>query len=344
MAAALRGELVLSAVNVDLGSSVPEEVAEYLPVGEQLGRVFQAREGPWTATDRLRATRRYALVPRGRVQQVLTEVMIAPVSRFVGQTLSDLDFQWHYNATVLAIHRRGQVLREKLRDTELNVGDILLMLTPLEEMRMLRGNQNFVVLSEKEDGNASRRKAWIAIAIMVSVVAVAFLELMPIVASAILGCIALVLTRVLEPDDVYAAIDWRVIVLLAGVLPLGIALQESGAASALVDLSMGLAGGTSSRPIAARRLRARSRGSWRGLAYACCRVAPRASMRLLIAVLWLPGALLWWWRPRACTTRTRRSTRSCSKRCCATAAAIFRCARLSKGRPRRVSSRATPAW
>ncbi len=181
--------------------------------------------------------------------QVLAEVMIAPGSRFIGHTLAELDFQWHHNATVLAIHRRGQVLRDKLKDVRLTVGDILLVLTPGEEMRALRANPGFVVLSEREEESASRRKAWLAIAIMVAVVGVAALEWLPIVASAILGCIGLVVFRCLEPDEVYEAIDWRVIVLLAGVLPMGIALQKTGAAGFVAQQAVSLVGGWG--PIAA---------------------------------------------------------------------------------------------
>jgi di/tricarboxylate transporter len=78
---------------------------------------------------------------------------------------------------------------------------------------------------------------------MVAVVAAAVLGWLPIVASAILGCIALVATRCLQPEEVYEAIDWRVIVLLAGVLPLGIALQKSGAADMIAHYTLALVGG-----------------------------------------------------------------------------------------------------
>ena len=213
--------------------------------------------GDWSKLSALKDSAKLELEPEFKLrdeqfageEQVLTEVMVAPGSRFIGHTLAELDFQWHYNATVLAIHRRGQVLREKLKDVRMNIGDILLMLAPQDEMRGLRANTNLVVLSEKEDDSVSRHKAWIAIGIMVSVVGVAFLEWLPIVASAILGCIALVLFKCLEPDEVYEAVDWRVIILLAGVLPLGIALRNTGAAGFIAENAMGLVGGWG--PIAA---------------------------------------------------------------------------------------------
>jgi di/tricarboxylate transporter len=173
---------------------------------------------------------------------VLVEAMVAPNSRFAGYSLTALNFKWHTNATVLAIQRRGQVLREQVKAVPLNLGDVLLLLVPATEMRELRANQNLVVLTEKEDDSASRRKAPVALAIMAAVVAAAALGLAPIVVTAIAGSVLMVVTGCLDADDMYDAIDWRVIILLAGILPLGIALSESGAAGYLAGQAMAMVG------------------------------------------------------------------------------------------------------
>ena len=165
--------------------------------------------------------------------RVFAELMVAPNSRFVGATIASLDFHWHYNATVLAMQRRGEVLRESLKQVELQVGDILLVLAAPDEVAALRRNPNVVVLSEREREQVSRRKVVLSLAIMGAAIGVAALGWLPIVASALLGCIALVALRVLMPEEAYAAIDWRVIMLLAGVIPLGIAMQKSGLAGVL---------------------------------------------------------------------------------------------------------------
>ncbi len=175
--------------------------------------------------------------------QVLVEAMVAPGSRLVGHTLLELDFQWTYNATVLAVHRRGEVLREKIRDVNLNVGDVLLLLSPKSELEVLRANHNLIVLNEREEAAPPKRKAWLAMGIMVAAITVAAVGWLPIVASAILGGIALVATRCIGNDQAYQAIDWRVIVLLAGVLPLGIAMQKSGLAQGIADFSVNWVGG-----------------------------------------------------------------------------------------------------
>lgn len=213
------------------------------------GDILLAR-GDWNRLTALKGSAKLELEPEFKLRdeqfrdddQVLAEVMVAPGSRFVRQTLRSLEFSWHYNATVLAIHRRGEVLRDKLRDVELAVGDVLLMITSPDEMRHLRANTHLIVLTEREEGPASSRRAWIALAIMGSVVAAATLEWLPIVAASILGGIALVLSRCLKPDDIYESIDWRVIILLAGVLPLGVALQQSGAANFVAARTLDLVG------------------------------------------------------------------------------------------------------
>jgi di/tricarboxylate transporter len=179
----------------------------------------------------------------GDAAQVLVEAMVAPGARLIGQNLAQLDFQWNYNATVLALHRRGEVLREKIKDVTLNVGDVLLMLCPRAELEAIRANSNLVVLNERGQAKLPKSKALLSVAIMIAAVTVAALGWLPIVASSILGGIALVATRCIGNDQAYQAVDWRVIVLLAGVIPLGIAMQKSGLAQGAADMTVGLVGG-----------------------------------------------------------------------------------------------------
>lgn len=206
--------------------------------------------GDWSQINALKDKTKLQLEPEFELRdaqfegadQVLAEVMVAPGSRMIGHCLADLDATWQRGLMVLAMQRRGEVLREKLKQVRLQLGDVLLLLAPAEQMHPLRANPNLVVLSEREEGGTSRRKALLALAIMVAVVGVAFLELLPIVVAAILGCIAMVLLGCLQADEVYEAVDWRVIILLAGVLPLGIALKDSGAAESVARWALALVG------------------------------------------------------------------------------------------------------
>jgi len=175
-------------------------------------------------------------------RRVLIEAMVAPGARMVGDTVDRIDFPWNFKSTVLAVQRRGGILRESLRATRLQVGDILMLLVDEGALKHLRHASGLVVLSERGDTRQSRRKAPIAIAIVAAVIAIAGLGWLPIVVSALLGCAAMALTGCFGFDDVYESIDWRVIVLLGAILPLGIALDKSGLAQHLVDAGMRIVG------------------------------------------------------------------------------------------------------
>lgn len=172
-------------------------------------------------------------------QQVLTEVMIAPRSRVIGSTLAMLDRRWQHSATVLAVHRRGEVLRKQLKEVRLNVGDVLLMLTPESEMQALRKDTSVIVLSQRDQDKPMGWRAPFALATMVLVIGISAMGVAPIAITALIGAVAMTLAGCLEADEVYDAIDWRIIILLAGLLPLGIAMSQSGAAEFIVANTLG---------------------------------------------------------------------------------------------------------
>jgi di/tricarboxylate transporter len=175
----------------------------------------------------------------------LVEVLLQPQSRLARHTLKEIDFHWRYKTVVLALHRRGTVLRDKLAKVPLRSGDALLLLGSGPAIARLRDDDNFVVLEPRRDLVLDRRKAPLALGIVGLVVLLAALKVFPIVVTALLGCAAMVLARCLRPQDAYRAIDWKVIVLLAGILPLGMALEKTGAARTLVDFGLGAAHGAS---------------------------------------------------------------------------------------------------
>jgi di/tricarboxylate transporter len=172
----------------------------------------------------------------------LAEVLVAPRSDLLHRTLPEVDFRRRYNAIVLAIQRRDETARERLNQVRLRFGDALLLLAPAEEIARLRSDPNLLLLEQAGEPVLRRRRIPVALAIFAAVVALPALNLMPILASSIFGCIALVMTRCLTLEEAYAAIDWKVIFLLAGVLPLGLAVQKSGAASWLAQSTLDLFG------------------------------------------------------------------------------------------------------
>lgn len=172
----------------------------------------------------------------------LVEALVAPQSRLIDRTLTELEFRRRYNAIVLAIQRRGLPLRKKLTNVRLRFGDALLLQGPEKEIKRLRADDNFIVLEEVEEPALRRRKVPIALGIIALVVGLATINVMPILVSAILGCIVMVVTRCLTLEEAYGAIDWKVIFLLAGVLPLGLAMEKSGAAHLIAVSSVELVG------------------------------------------------------------------------------------------------------
>ena len=175
------------------------------------------------------------------VKRVLVEAVVAPNTQMIGQTLAELDFRWTYRATVLAVQRRGEVLRDQLKDVRLDIGDTLLLLVEEKDVQELNRSSGLVVLAERIDMHESRRKAHIAITILVGVIVSAGLGV-PIVVAALTGCVAMALTGCFRFVDTYKSMDWKVIILLGAVLPLGIALQKTGLAQHVVDLGMTMVG------------------------------------------------------------------------------------------------------
>ncbi|HET7611481.1 MAG TPA: SLC13 family permease [Rhodanobacteraceae bacterium] len=173
---------------------------------------------------------------------VMVEAMIAPASLAEDRTLRDLDLLPNYQATVLGIHRRGHLLRDQIRDVAFRTGDVLMLLLPKEEIKRLRRDDRFVVLHERDDVRRPPHKAIIAVAIMAGVVVVSALRWLPIPIAAICGVAAMALTRCFGRKDVYEGMDWKIIILLGAILPLGIAIETTGLAHVVVEGALDMVG------------------------------------------------------------------------------------------------------
>ena len=170
----------------------------------------------------------------------LVEALVAPRSHLAGHTLASADFRWRYDAIVLALQRHGKLLREKLAEVRLRFGDALLLLLRKNDLPGLRVNDNLIILSEMETPPLRSGRTLIALGTIGAVVALAALNIAPIMVCAILGALLMVLARCLTMEQAFRAIDWRVIFLLAGVLPLGMALDRSGAAIFIAEHLLGV--------------------------------------------------------------------------------------------------------
>ena len=170
----------------------------------------------------------------GEIQ--LYETVIVPNSPFVGRSLADIQFKETYRgASVLAIRSRKNIIHEKIGHTKLRSGDILLVRSEKKVMRRLVRNQLLLVISEMEQKKLDWRKILITLIIVGGVMVTAALEIVPILLSAAVGVIALILTGMIKPEEAYKSIEWKVLFMLAGVLSMGVALQKTGAAQLLGD-------------------------------------------------------------------------------------------------------------
>jgi di/tricarboxylate transporter len=213
----------------------------------EVGDVLLVR-GDWEKLEEFQRQAKLRNAPEQRYKpdndrpRVLAEMMVAPASPVQGQRLAEVGLDWSYHSTVLAVHRRGQVLRDKLSNIELAVGDVLMVLVDEDAMPKLRNDEAFIVLSERDDSRGMSRKAWMAAGIMAAVVLVSGMKWLPIPIAAICGAIAMALTGCFGRKDVYEGIDWKIIILLGAILPLGLAIEKTGLSNVVVDGAMHLLG------------------------------------------------------------------------------------------------------
>jgi di/tricarboxylate transporter len=172
----------------------------------------------------------------------VAEVLILSNSRLVGSTIKDIRFRQRYNATVLAIRRGEELLRERLGQTPLKFGDLLLVQGPRESFKGLQTSRELLVMESRDVENLRPDKAWIAIAITLGVIVVSAFNWMPILVSALVGVALMVVSGCLKPGEIYGAVRWDIIFLLAGLLPLGTAMDKSGATKWLADQLLSVGG------------------------------------------------------------------------------------------------------
>jgi di/tricarboxylate transporter len=213
----------------------------------EVGDVLLVR-GDWAKIEEFRRDTKLRNAPEQHYLQdedrprVLVELLVAPASLMEGRHFSESGAGWRYNVTLLAIHRRGEVLRNKLSEVSLAVGDVLMVLVDEDRMPQLRGEESFIVLSERADARRMSRKALVAVGIMAAVVVVSGLHWLPIPIASICGATAMALTGCFGRKDVYEGMDWKIIILLGAILPLGIAIEKTGLSGTVVQLGMLLVG------------------------------------------------------------------------------------------------------
>ncbi len=167
----------------------------------------------------------------------MMEATLDPRSTLVGKPVQDTNFRDRYGLELVGIWRNGTVIRSNLDQLKLTLGDALLVLGPKQRLQMLEQDADFLVLTST-GGTIDARRAPLAASIMAAVVAMTLSGWMPIYIAAVTGASLMVLTGCLKMEEAYRAIEWRAIFLIAGMLPLGAAMQQTGADAYLGELLM----------------------------------------------------------------------------------------------------------
>jgi di/tricarboxylate transporter len=174
---------------------------------------------------------------------VLVEAVVGPDSNLAGRRVRDVGFGDYFNAVPLAIQRRGAMKRKELGDLRLRPGDCLLLAIDADKLELLEKDAAMVLVSEVSRTRYRRERMPVALLVIAGVVAATALNLAPITVNALLGVIVMVLTGCLKPEEGIQSVHWEVIMLLAGMIPLGLAMEKTGAAALIAATLTGWLGG-----------------------------------------------------------------------------------------------------
>lgn len=173
----------------------------------------------------------------------LVEVVLAPNSSLVRRNLEDNDFAREFGVRILGLHKLRPEWIPQVSRARLEFGDTLLLLADKAAIERMRKDPDLLVIEELPAYPLRARKATLAVAIAASVVTAAAIGLVPILTAALAGALVMVLSGILKPDELWTSVRWDVIFLMAGMIPLGIAIESSGLAAIIAHWLVGVAGG-----------------------------------------------------------------------------------------------------
>jgi di/tricarboxylate transporter len=170
----------------------------------------------------------------------LVQAVVAPGSEFIGRSIRELDFSRQFNAVVAGLWRRDGSVAPRLADARLREGDVLVLWGQSEGFADLAAHHGFLMLVPFA-GEAKRRvRGPLALGILAATVLAAVTDWLPVPLAFLMGAVAMVALRCVEIGQAYRAIDVRVFVMIAGVIPLGIAMEQTGTAHLLADTLLGV--------------------------------------------------------------------------------------------------------
>jgi di/tricarboxylate transporter len=169
-------------------------------------------------------------------ETTMIEVVVGPNSSVARSTFDEIDFREQFDAIPLAVRRKGELLSGRLGEIELRFGDDLLLEVKKDIYQTLMRSGDFIFTQELERPPIDKQKITAAFTITGGVVLLAALNILPILQGALVGIICMFLFKLVTIREAYRDVDWRIIFVLASLIPLGTALERSGAADLLAGL------------------------------------------------------------------------------------------------------------
>jgi di/tricarboxylate transporter len=181
-------------------------------------------------------------IPDGSLK--LAEVVLSPKSKLLGKTLAEIDFRSRFGLSVLAIRHEGTTLFERLVQIPLHFGDSLLIEGSSERLAALRRDPDFLMLDTYPPLEPRRtHKAPLTVAILLGGLIMVTTGWLPVPVALLIGAILMVLSGALSMEEAYQSIEWKSVFLIAGMLPLGIAMEKTGTAQLMANWIVDLIGG-----------------------------------------------------------------------------------------------------
>lgn len=165
----------------------------------------------------------------------LVEAIIGPDSRFIGNTIRGLKLRRTFGVAAVALHRRGVNIFENFQDFPMAFGDTVIFEGPVSNINRLKEQDDFLSLSETVERPFRHAKAPIAFAAILGVMLLAAFGVLPIVSAALVAAVVVVLTGCLGPREACAAIEWRLLFLIVGMLGVGQAMENTGGAKWMAE-------------------------------------------------------------------------------------------------------------
>ncbi len=188
----------------------------------------------------------YDISPKHKSRRRLWEAVVSPTSPLVGKTLRDADFRATYGAAVLAMHRGGHRIREKLGSVTIRPGDTMLLLAARHFRRAFRNDPAFYLISDVSEWRPLRPdRAWVALGIFAALILTITMGWLSTEVAAILAALAMIVVRTISTSDARRSIDWQVLITIAASFGIGTALQNSGAAATITQFAFSVTQGWS---------------------------------------------------------------------------------------------------